>query len=71
MQEAITNDKPDEARMYLSLARTFGYAINPPLLKPNCNAWNRHLNTARRNVNDFAAGFIDGNAIAVQVWRVR
>lgn len=62
VRESIAKDNPDEARMYLRLAQTFGYAINPAAFEPELQRLESPLNVARRTVNDFAGGFIDGQA---------
>lgn len=60
VQDAISNDNPADARMYLRLAKTFGYAIDPAAYEPELQRLESPLNSARRTVNDFAAGFLDG-----------
>ncbi len=62
VQEAIANNNPADARMYLSLAHTFGYAVDPAEFEAELQRLESPLNTARRTVNDFASGFIDGEA---------
>lgn len=62
VQEAIANDNPADARMYLGLAQTFGYAVDAAAFVAELQGLESPLNTARRTVNDFAAGFVDGNA---------
>ncbi len=62
VNEAIAADNPGDARMYLSLAKTFGYAIDPAEFEAQLQQLESPLNTARRTVNDFTHGFIAGNA---------
>jgi hypothetical protein len=62
VREAIANDNPGDARMYLRLARTFGYAVNPAEFEPELQRLESPLNVARRTVNDFAGGFMEGQA---------
>lgn len=62
VQEAIASNNPADARMYLSLASTFGYALQPAEFEAELQRLESPLNTARRTVNDFASGFIEGNA---------
>ncbi|MEB4592920.1 hypothetical protein VSS37_18215 [Candidatus Thiothrix sp. Deng01] len=60
VQDAISDDNPADARMYLRLAKTFGYAVDPAVYEPELQRLESPLNSARRTVNDFAAGFLDG-----------
>ena len=62
VQESIANNNPADARMYLSLARTFGYAVDPAEFEAELTHLESPINTARRTVNDFASGFLDGEA---------
>jgi hypothetical protein len=62
VKDAIANNNPADARMYLSLATTFGYAVQSAEFEAELQRLESPLNTARRNVNDFASGFLDGNA---------
>ncbi|UOG90819.1 MAG: hypothetical protein L3K52_11475 [Candidatus Thiothrix sulfatifontis] len=62
VQEAIANNNPTDARMYLSLAHTFGYAVDPAEFEVELQRLESPLNTARRTVNDFASGFVEGEA---------
>ena len=62
VREAITKDNPADARMYLRLARTFGYAIQPDEFEAEIAQLESPLNTALRTVNDFATGFLQGEA---------
>ena len=62
VQEAIASNNPVDARMYLSLAATFGYAVQPAEFEAELQRLESPLNTARRTVNDFATGFFEGNA---------
>lgn len=62
VQTAIASNNPAEARMYLRLAQTFGYTIGPAPFEAELQRLESPLNTARRTVNDFATGFLDGQA---------
>lgn len=62
VRESIANNNPADARMYLSLARTFGYAVDPAEFEAELQRLESPVNTARRTVNDFASGFLDGEA---------
>lgn len=62
VQEAIANNNPADARMYLSLANTFGYNLDPAVFEAELQRLESPLNTARRTVNDFASGFLEGEA---------
>lgn len=62
VQEAIADDNPSDARMYLRLAGMFGYAVDPAEFEPELQRLESPLHTARRTVNDFATGFLEGNA---------
>lgn len=58
---AIQNDNPDDARMYLALAKTFGYALNTQGLLPRIEALETPWQVTRRQAEQFANGFIDGS----------
>lgn len=60
--EAIAADHPDDARMYLSLAKTFAYDIDPAEFEAELERLESPLNTARRTASEFASGFVDGEA---------
>lgn len=62
IHEAIAADNPSDARMYLNLAQTFGYPISPLEFQADLARLESPLNTARRTVNDFATGFVVGDA---------
>ncbi|MDD5393774.1 MAG: hypothetical protein PHE17_12215 [Thiothrix sp.] len=62
VREAIAADNPEDARMYLRLAKTFGYTIAPTEFEAKLQELESPFNTARRTVNDFSTGFIDGKA---------
>lgn len=62
VQEAIANDNPDDARMYLQLAKTFGYTIDSTEFEAELQRLESPWNSARRTVNDFATGFLQGEA---------
>jgi hypothetical protein len=62
IREAIAADNPSDARMYLSLAQTFGYPISSVEFQADLARLESPLNTARRTVNDFTSGFVAGDA---------
>ncbi len=62
IREAIAQDNPSDARMYLQLAQTFGYAIDAAEFAADLQRLEAPLNVARRSVNDFTTGFIQGQA---------
>lgn len=62
VREAIARDDPADARMYLRLAGTFGYVLDPAEFATELQRLESPLHTARRNVNDFATGFLQGEA---------
>jgi hypothetical protein len=62
VREAIASDNPADARMYLRLAQTFGYAIDPAEFEAELKRLESPLNTARRTATEFASGFVDGEA---------
>lgn len=59
---AIQADKPEDARMYLSIAQTFGYSLNVSEYEQQIAVLEEPLNVARRTLTDFADGFINGSA---------
>lgn len=58
---AIQNDNPDDARMYLALANTFGYPLDAARFLPQIAALETPWQVTRRQAEQFANGFIDGN----------
>lgn len=62
VRQAIAEDNPADARMYLRLATRFGYAIDAAVFEEELQALESPLQTARRNATDFAGGFFRGNA---------
>lgn len=62
IQASIQADKPDDARMYLQIAQTFGYNIPQEQYLSQIEALEAPLNVARRTITDFADGFINGSA---------
>lgn len=62
VREAIAADNPADARMYLRLAKTFGYALDPAEFEAELANLESPLNMARRTATDFASGFVDGEA---------
>ena len=60
INEAIAADKPDEARMYLNIARSFQYPIDAQKFLPRINAIDTPLHQATRTISDFASGFFEG-----------
>ena len=61
INSAIQNDNPDDARMYLSLGKTFGYSVNTANFIPRIEALETPWQVARRQAEQFANGFIDGS----------
>lgn len=62
VQAAIERDNPDDARMYLGLAKTFGYSVDAQAYEPAITALEQPWPTTRRNVEQFASGFLEGQA---------
>lgn len=62
VQQAIRDDNPADARLYLGVAQTFGYSIDPAAFEPELQRLESPLNTARRTASEFASGFVDGQA---------
>lgn len=60
VRAAIQADDPKEARLYLGLAQTFGYPLAAAEFESELQRLESPLNQARRTVNDFASGFLDG-----------
>jgi hypothetical protein len=60
IEQAIKDNNPEDARMYLSIAQTFGYAIKPDDYAAQLAALDSPYNQAKRTLNDFTTGFIDG-----------
>lgn len=58
---AIQNDNPEDARMYLSLANTFGYALDAARFMPRIEALETPWQVTRRQAEQFTTGFIDGS----------
>lgn len=61
INSAIQNDNPDDARMYLSLGKTFGYSVNTANFIPRIEALETPWQVARRQAEQFANGFMDGS----------
>ena len=59
---AIQNDNPDDARMYLAIAQTFGYAVNAANFLPQIEALETPWQVTRRQAEQFANGFLEGSA---------
>lgn len=62
IEAAIQADNPEEARMYLQIADTFGYDIDTKTYEQQLAALEAPLNVARRAVTDFASGFMSGQS---------
>lgn len=60
IEQAIQDNNPEDARMYLSIAKTFGYAIKPEDYAAQLAELDSPYNQAKRTLNDFTTGFIDG-----------
>ena len=58
---AIQNDNPEDARMYLAIAQTFGYAVNAANFLPRIEALETPWQVTRRQAEQFANGFIEGS----------
>ena len=58
---AIQNDNPEDARMYLAIAQTFGYAVNAANFLPRIEALETPWQITRRQAEQFANGFIEGS----------
>lgn len=61
IETSIQNDNPDDARMYLSLAQTFGYKLDAAPFMPRIEALETPWQVARRQAEQFANGFIEGS----------
>lgn len=62
IEAAIAADKPEDARMYLSIAQTFGHPLNPQNYLPRITALETPWQQTKRQVGRFADGFLDGSA---------
>ena len=62
IEAASAEDRPEDARMYLSIAGSFGYQLDPEPFLPGIEALETPWQVARRRVTRFADGFIDGEA---------
>lgn len=60
IEQSIAKDNPDEARLYLSLAQTFGYPVNAAQFLPRIEALETPWQVTRRQAEQFAEGFLDG-----------
>nr|CAA6830642.1 MAG: Unknown protein [uncultured Thiotrichaceae bacterium] len=58
---SVAENNPDDARMYLSVADTFGYSLNNRY-EAQITELENPLNTAARETVRFIDGFIDGDA---------
>ena len=58
---AIQNDNPEDARMYLAIAQTFGYAVNAANFLPRIEVLETPWQVTRRQAEQFANGFIEGS----------
>lgn len=62
IQQAIQANDPEEARRYLHLAQLFHYPIDATAYEPALKTLESPVNVAKRTLNDFASGFIHGQA---------
>ncbi len=62
IEAALAADAPEEARMYLSIATTFGHALNPQDYLPRIQALETPWQQTKRQVSRFADGFVEGAA---------
>lgn len=58
---SIQNDNPEDARMYLAIAQTFGYAVNVANFLPQIEALETPWQVTRRQAEQFANGFLEGS----------
>lgn len=61
IEGSIDGDNPDDARMYLGIAQTFGYALDTARFLPRIEALETPWHVARRRFEQFTDGFIDGD----------
>ncbi|HMT94791.1 hypothetical protein [uncultured Thiothrix sp.] len=61
VEASIQSDNPEDARMYLSLAKTFGYSLDVARFIPQIEALETPWQVTRRQATQFANGFIDGS----------
>ncbi|TXH78809.1 MAG: hypothetical protein E6Q85_01100 [Thiothrix sp.] len=61
IEASIQSDNPEDARMYLSLAKTFGYSLDAARFIPQIEALETPWQVTRRQATQFANGFIDGS----------
>lgn len=61
VQQAIQQDNPEDARMYLALADTFGYQLSGDY-EAQLAALENPLNSTLRQTGRFIDGFLDGEA---------
>lgn len=62
IEAAIQDDEPSEARMYLGIAERFNYPVDRAVYLPRITALETPWHNTRRNVSDFAGGFIEGQS---------
>lgn len=62
VRAAIEREDPADARMYLSLADTFGYQVDAQRYKAAIVALEQPWSKAQRQVKQFASGFLEGEA---------
>lgn len=60
IEQSIAKDNPDEARLYLSLAQTFGYPVTAAQFLPRIEALETPWQVTRRQAEQFANGFMEG-----------
>ncbi len=61
VEASIQSDNPEDARMYLSLAKTFGYSLDAARFIRQIEALETPWQVTRRQATQFANGFIDGS----------
>lgn len=62
IEAAIAADSPEDARMYISIAKTFGHQLDPQRYLPRISALETPWQQTKRQVSRFADGFLDGSA---------
>lgn len=62
IETAIAENRPEDARMYLRLAATFGYALDASAYEPSLQRLESPLNSALRTASEFSSGFLSGDA---------
>ncbi|MEZ5479714.1 MAG: hypothetical protein R3E95_20245 [Thiolinea sp.] len=62
IEQAIAEDNPEDARMYLAVAQRFGHKLDEQAYLPRILALETPWETTRREAGRFINGFIDGDA---------